>query len=63
MADDIRVTFVCGHARSLGSDADKSSVECELCGERRVARVHAPPPRVTAVNCNSAAMGPHVHHA
>ena len=58
MTEDIRVGFVCGHARLLGSGADMSSVACEVCGERRVSSVIAPPPRITARDC--AAEGPHV---
>ena len=64
MADAILVRFVCGHpARSLGSDADISSVVCEVCNERRVRSVTAPPPRIRAVGCQGAEMGPLVTHA
>lgn len=62
MAEDIRIRFACGHVLDLGGSADVSSVECATCGERRVMSVHAPPPRIRAVNCNGASMGPLVKH-
>lgn len=40
----IRVTFACGHEAVVGSNAD-AAPSCVLCGEHRVARVTAPPPR------------------
>lgn len=43
----ITVTFACGH-RLSGSDQMTDPV-CPTCGERRVTRVAAPPPRFTGV--------------
>ena len=43
----ITVTFRCGHHQIVGPDAD--IVICPQCGERRVARVVAPPPRFRGV--------------
>lgn len=64
MADAIRVRFACGHILSLGSESDVVSVECAVCGERRVQTVTAPPPRFRFVNCNASRdVGPLGQHA
>ena len=39
----IRLTFACGHRFTL-DDANTAPL-CPACGERRVSRVTAPPPR------------------
>lgn len=53
LSDDVRVRFACGEQLSLGRDADLTSVCCAHCGERRIAHVSAPPPRIKAVNCEA----------
>lgn len=64
MPDSIHVRFACGHALSLGSEADVVSVECATCGERLVQSVSAPPPQFRFVNCNqSRDVGPLGRHA
>jgi len=41
----ITLTFACGHAgRWQDGDPDP---RCPVCGETRIARVQAPPPRIT----------------
>ena len=56
---DICVWFACGHpAAALGRADEMDSVQCAVCGERRVQSVTAPPPRIRAVDCE--ASGPHV---
>lgn len=39
----IRVTFACGHVVTVSESAE-TPPQCD-CGERRVSRVKAPPPR------------------
>lgn len=40
----IRVTFACGHQQPVADTVTDPPV-CRTCGERRVQRVAAPPPR------------------
>ena len=42
----ITVRFVCGHASAVGVNATSDPV-CPTCGETRIARTSAPPPRFT----------------
>lgn len=61
--DVITVVLACGCAVLLGSGETEAPM-CREHSERRVSRVVAPPPRITAVDCNTTRpMGPHVHHA
>lgn len=46
------VTFRCGHTARFERDVTDAPV-CAECGERRISRVQAPPPRITG-----AARGP-----
>jgi len=40
----IRLTFACGHAFSIDAAVSDAPL-CPACGERRVSRVTAPPPK------------------
>lgn len=51
MSADVRVTLACGCVQLLGSNG--AAPQCETHHEYRVARVSAPPPRITAVNCEA----------
>jgi len=42
----VRVRFACGHGQAW---AEGDAPVCATCGERRVARVQAPPPRFRGV--------------
>lgn len=53
---DIHVTMACGCRLDLGRS--DGAPHCVDHNEYRVQAVHAPPPRIRAVNC--AASGPHV---
>lgn len=53
MSDEVRVTFACGTAASLGRDTDLSSVQCPHCGTHRVRSVAAPAPRIRATDCDA----------
>lgn len=42
----ISIRFVCGHASSVGLTSPSDPI-CPACGEARIARTSAPPPRFT----------------
>lgn len=42
----ISVYFSCGHPPTMWQDGD-GDPRCPLCGDRKIARVSAPPPRIT----------------
>lgn len=46
------VRFACGHQGDVDPDAEATDVQCRTCGEHRIARVTAPPPRVRGA-CSS----------
>ena len=45
------VTFACGHTGQVTGEEDRADVRCR-CGEIRITRVDAPPPRITG-ECSS----------
>lgn len=49
----VTVVLACGHQMTAADDAETAPI-C-ACGERRIGRVFAPPPRIRGV-----ASGPHV---
>lgn len=42
----IRLTFACGHTRSLADNCPDIVPRCTICGEVRVQHIAAPQPRV-----------------
>jgi len=56
MSDAVSVTLACGCTQVVLGSIDLTAPVCRTHDERRVQRVTAPPPRITAVNC--AASGP-----
>ena len=45
------IRFACGHQAQVTGDETQSDVRC-ACGETRISRVDAPPPRITGA-CSS----------
>lgn len=46
----VKIVFTCGHRRMYEHLPD-AEVACAICGNRRVASVSAPPPKVRATAC------------
>jgi len=63
----IRIRFICGHAQTHAGDGEP---RCGRCGHTTVARVEAPPPRITGwaegpyvtTNLRLAPVGPEGRH-